>query len=180
MRSRNGNPAGLTDVDIPDNGRWHPFQLAFILLNLPGLTDPTHPDRSHRHRRHRRSALVPHRRRQDRSLSGPGRLSLAMRRLQGEVGGDAGHAGVAVLMRYTLRLLTLQQFQRAAALICACEVIRREDAGNVGARSRSASACGWASAAPPTGLKIAAEAIKQDRDQEHAAARSAARAPRIN
>jgi hypothetical protein len=30
-------------------------------------------------------------------------------------------------MRYTLRLLTAQQFQRAAALVCAAEVIRRRD-----------------------------------------------------
>src|SRR5260370_2474263 len=30
----------------PENRRWRPFQLAFILLNLPALTDLHHPDRS--------------------------------------------------------------------------------------------------------------------------------------
>jgi hypothetical protein len=51
--------------------------------------------------------------------------TLGLRRLQGTVEGRSGENGVAVLMRYTLRLLTLQQFQRATALICACEDIRR-------------------------------------------------------
>ena len=40
--------------------------------------------------------------------------------------GDDGN-GVAILMRYTLRLLSFQQFERAAALICACELIRRKE-----------------------------------------------------
>src|SRR5262249_54961948 len=52
---------------------------------------------------------------------------MGLRRLQGVVEGRSGEDGVAVLMRYTLRLLTLQQFQRASALMCACEMIRRDD-----------------------------------------------------
>ena len=40
--------------------------------------------------------------------------------------------GVTALMRYTLRLLTLQQFQRATAFMCACEIIRKADRDSTG------------------------------------------------
>ncbi len=41
-----------------------------------------------------------------------------------------GHrgGGTVAIMRYTLRLLTRQQFERAARMVCALELIRREDA----------------------------------------------------
>ena len=37
----------LEELDVEQNRTWYPFQLAFILLNLPGLTDPLSPERSH-------------------------------------------------------------------------------------------------------------------------------------
>ena len=44
-------------------------------------------------------------------------------------------AGVAVIMRYTLRLLTLDQLARAAGVVCALELMRT-DPKNVDAKGR--------------------------------------------
>jgi len=109
-------------------GRWRPFQLAFILLNLPGLIDPKHPDRA-------RGDLLwfPTGGGKTEAYLGLTAFTIAYRRLQ-VVPGYRSDAGVSVLMRYTLRLLTIQQFQRAVALICACEVIRREQPVKWGTR----------------------------------------------
>ena len=52
-------------------------------------------------------------------------FTIFLRRIRATANGNKG-TGVTVLMRYTLRLLTLQQFERASGLICACELIRRE------------------------------------------------------
>lgn len=112
-------------ADISKNRRWRAFQLAFVLMNLPSLADPRHLERS------RDGASVdllffPTGGGKTEAYLGLTAFTLAIRRLQGTVEGLDGRHGVAVLMRYTLRLLTLQQFQRAAALMCACEIRRRE------------------------------------------------------
>jgi hypothetical protein len=106
--------------------RWRPFQLAFILLNLAALADPTHDVRSSD------SAAVdllffPTGGGKTEAYLGLVAATFALRRLQSDLGDVDGSDGVAVLMRYTLRLLTAQQFERAAALVCATEHIRRSD-----------------------------------------------------
>ncbi|MGD9933833.1 MAG: DISARM system helicase DrmA [Dehalococcoidia bacterium] len=116
----------LARADVPRERSWRPFQLAFICVNLPSLTDPKHPERR------KKDGLVdllffPTGGGKTEAYLGLTAFTLAIRRLQGMVAGHDGSGGIGVLMRYTLRLLTAQQFQRATALICACEVIRRED-----------------------------------------------------
>lgn len=123
---RRGKDIDYNDVDIAVNRSWYPFQLAFILLNLPGVAKLDHNDRSESHEAMADLLWFPTGGGKTEAYLGLTAFTLAIRRLQGVVGGRSGENGVAVLMRYTLRLLTLQQFQRATALICACELIRRE------------------------------------------------------
>ncbi|WP_375431198.1 DISARM system helicase DrmA [uncultured Friedmanniella sp.] len=110
-----------------EHASWRPFQLAFVLLNLPALTDPDSSERTD----DVDLLFFPTGGGKTEAYLGLAAYTFAIRRLQGVIGSGPqardGRAGVAVLMRYTLRLLTAQQFQRAAALVCAAEVLRRED-----------------------------------------------------
>jgi len=124
---RRGQSTSLEEKDRPENRSWRPFQLAFILLNLPALTNLHHPDRSEAASAVADLLWFPTGGGKTEAYLGLTAYTLAIRRLQGTIGGHSGEEGVAVIMRYTLRLLTLQQFQRATALICACEILRQED-----------------------------------------------------
>ncbi|OII13103.1 helicase [Curtobacterium sp. MCBA15_009] len=98
--------------------RWRPFQLGFLLVALASTVDDTHEERG----------LVdliwfPTGGGKTEAYLGLAAIEIFRRRLSD---GPAG-GGTAVLTRYTLRLLTSQQFQRAASLVCAMELLRRAD-----------------------------------------------------
>lgn len=99
--------------------RWRPFQLAYMLLVLPGIVDP-----ADRFRDHVDLLWFPTGGGKTEAYLGLTAFQIFHRRLTSDTRRRRG--GVDVLMRYTLRLLTVQQFQRAASLITACEMIRDE------------------------------------------------------
>lgn len=114
-----------------DAASWYPFQLAFILMQLGALTDPATAVRSADHRSRVELLFFPTGGGKTEAYLGLAAYTFGIRRRQGRVasadGPLDGRDGVAVLMRYTLRLLTAQQFQRATALVCAAELARLED-----------------------------------------------------
>ncbi len=169
---RQGKKPDFAQIDVPENHTWRTFQLAFLLLNLPALTDPTHPERTGEPLvggEGRGEAIAdllwfPTGGGKTEAYLGVAAYAMAIRRLQGEMGGRSGHAGVTVLMRYTLRLLTLQQFQRAATLIAACEHLRRQRPALWGEEPFRLGL--WVGRhSTPNWTKDAAEAIKQTRSQ---------------
>ena len=106
---------------------WRPFQLAFILLNLSGLADPGDPSRETVE-----LLFFPTGGGKTEAYLGLAAFSMVLRRLRNR--GDRGlaGAGVSVIMRYTLRLLTLDQLGRAAGLVCALELEREQDRDRYG------------------------------------------------
>ena len=99
--------------------RWRSFQLAFLLLNLPGIVDP-----SDRHREFVDLLFFPTGGGKTEAYLGLAAFTMVLRRLRNAGTGGREGAGVSVIMRYTLRLLTLDQLGRASGLVCALELER--------------------------------------------------------
>lgn len=107
---------------------WRPFQLAFFLLQIPSLANPADEERTEDFGP---ADLLwfPTGGGKTEAYLGAAAFAMAARRLQPTYGPNHldGSRGLVVIIRYTLRLLTLQQFRRASILICAMECIRRKE-----------------------------------------------------
>ena len=106
-----------------DNCRWRPFQLAFLLTTMESAI---------REDDEFRDVLdliwFPTGGGKTEAYLGLIAFLIVWRRLK--YPGSGG--GTAAFMRYTLRLLTRQQFERAARMVCALELIRRQDTSRLG------------------------------------------------
>lgn len=106
------------------NPTWRPFQLGFLLMTVKGVV------REGEDRDLVDLIWFPTGGGKTEAYLGLAAFTVLHRRL---TLGDSG-AGTAVITRYTLRLLTSQQFQRAATMIAACELVRRDSNGRLGSR----------------------------------------------
>jgi hypothetical protein len=98
---------------------WYPFQLAFLLMTLRGIAEPDDAEREWVD-----LLFFPTGGGKTEAYLGLAAFTIVLRRLRNL---GVRSAGMAVLMRYTLRLLTLDQLGRAAALMCALELEREKN-----------------------------------------------------
>ena len=140
---------------IPDEEiKWYPFQLAFFLQEIISLVRP-----NSEYRKNVDLLWFPTGGGKTEAYLGIAAFTIFYRRL---VHGN-NSAGVTVLMRYTLRLLSFQQFERAAALVCACEFLRKRNnipGGEIGIGL-------WAGKAlTPNKIEIADKILHGEKDKD--------------
>lgn len=103
-----------------DEHTWRPFQMAFCLQALESLENPNSEDRDVCD-----LLWFPTGGGKTEAYLALTAMAFFLRRLRATGGSNGG--GTSVLMRYTLRLLTADQFVRACLMTCAAEVVRRND-----------------------------------------------------
>ena len=133
--------------------QWYPFQIAFILLTLDGIIDKNNQNRD----------IVdllrfPTGGGKTEAYLGILAFTIFFRKIKQTKKGNLP-IGTVAIMRYTLRLLTLQQFERASTLICACELLRQENKDILGNEEISIGL--WVGENTETYLKNGKKAIKE-------------------
>ncbi|MGB7327703.1 MAG: helicase-related protein [Rubripirellula sp.] len=118
------------EFDSDRIGNWRAFQLAFLLMNVPEFVDENNSEEFARQRSNVELIWFPTGGGKTEAYLGVAAYSMFIGRIrQKENPNEIPQDGTNVIMRYTLRMLTTQQFQRAAALICSMECLRQIDKG---------------------------------------------------
>ena len=134
--------------------KYRPFQLAFMLLSIDGVVNNLSKSRKE---------IVdliwfPTGGGKTEAYLAVTALTIIWRRLNNEI----GYEGTTVIMRYTLRLLTAQQFERASRLISALEFLRQQPEFNAVLRTEPISIGLWVGmASTPNKLEVAKKKIDE-------------------
>ncbi|MSS31140.1 helicase, partial [Klebsiella pneumoniae] len=87
LAKRRGEDTTIESFDIEKNRSWRPFQLAFLLLSIPSLADPNHSDRVQPVNAYADLLWFPTGGGKTEAYLGVAAFTMAIRRMQGNLGG---------------------------------------------------------------------------------------------